>query len=172
MWNERYVTFRYGPARELRKVGPVGVVLKAGLWYLVAQKGGAFRTYRVGRMSEVQALDEPYDRPRNFDLAAWWAKSSREYEMSSYRGTATIRLSPRGLALVDMLGPYVAQAVAETAGKPDDRGWVRCTIPIESVEYGVAELMRLGADVEVVAPPALRARMAQSLSEMLEHYAH
>jgi predicted DNA-binding transcriptional regulator YafY len=32
--------------------------------------------------------------------------------------------------------------------------------------------MRLGADVEVVAPPALRARMAQSLSEMLEHYAH
>ena len=171
VWNERYVRFRYGPARELRKVGPVGVVLKAGLWYLVAQKAGAFRTYRVGRMSEVEALDEPYERPRNVDLAAWWAKSSREYEMSSYRGTATIRLSPRGLALVDMLGPYVAQAVAETAGKPDDRGWLRCTIPIESVEYGVGELMRLGADVEVVAPPALRARMAQSLSETLEHYA-
>ena len=171
VWNERYVAFRYGPAREPRKVGPVGVVLKAGLWYLVAQKGGAFRTYRVGRMSEVEALDEPYDRPRNFDLAAWWTKSSREYEKSSYRGTATIRLSPRGRVLVDMLGPYVAQAVAETTAKPDDRGWVRCTIPIESIEYGVSELMRLGADVEVVAPPAVRARMAQSLSEMLEHYA-
>ena len=91
--------------------------------------------------------------------------------MSSFRGTATFRLSPRGLALVDMLGPYVAQAVVETADKPDDRGWVRCTTPIESVEYGVGELMRLGADVEVVAPPALRARMAQSLSETLEHYA-
>ncbi|HYR00508.1 MAG TPA: WYL domain-containing protein, partial [Casimicrobiaceae bacterium] len=132
----------------------------------------AFRTYRVGRMSEVEALDEPYDRPRNFDLAAWWTKSSREYEMSSYRGTATIRLSPRGLALVHMLGPYVAHAVAETVGKPDDRGWVRCAIPIESVEYGVSELMRLGSDVEVVGPPALRARMAQTLSETLEHYAH
>jgi predicted DNA-binding transcriptional regulator YafY len=171
VWNERYVTFRYGPAREPRKVGPIGVVLKAGLWYLVAQKGAAFRTYRVGRISQAAALDEPYVRPRNFDLAAWWARSSREYELASYRGRATIRLSARGLAVVDALGPYVAQAVAETSGKPDTRGWVRCTIPIESIEYGVRELMRLGAEVEVVAPPVLRARMQQSLRETLEQYA-
>jgi predicted DNA-binding transcriptional regulator YafY len=75
------------------------------------------------------------------------------------------------LTLIDGLGPYVAQAVAETSRKPDARGWVRCTIPIESTEYGVLELMRLGADVEVVGPPALRARMQQSLRETLEQYA-
>jgi predicted DNA-binding transcriptional regulator YafY len=155
----------------VRKVGPIGVVLKAGVWYLVAQKGSAFRTYRVGRMSETQALEEPYARPSSFDLAAWWSKSSREYEMSSYRGTATIRLSPRGRALIDMLGPYVAQAVAQSSGKADPRGWVRCTIPIESMEYGIGELMRLGADVEIIAPRALRARMAQALTEALERYA-
>jgi predicted DNA-binding transcriptional regulator YafY len=171
VWNERYVTFRYGPAQELRKVGPIGVVLKAGVWYLVSQKDAAFRTYRVGRMSEAAVLDEPYVRPRSFDLAAWWARSSREYELASYRGRAIIRLSARGLMLVDGLGPYVAQAVAETSGKPDARGWVRCTVPIESIEYAVRELMRLGADVEVVGPPALRARMQQSLREALEQYA-
>ena len=146
VWNERYITFRYGPARDARKVGPMGVVLKAGIWYLVAQKGDAFRTYRVGRMAETEALAEQYVRPRNFDLAAWWARTSREYEVASYRGRAIIRLSPRGRLLVDMLGPYVAQAVAQTAGAPDGRGWVRCTIPIESIEYGIRELMRLGLD--------------------------
>jgi predicted DNA-binding transcriptional regulator YafY len=171
VWNERQIQFRYGPAREIRTVGPLGVVLKAGIWYLVAQKGGALRTYRVGRMSETEALDEPYARPRSFDLAAWWSQSSREYEMQSYRGTASVRLSPRGLALVDGLGPYVAQATAQTAGSPDDHGWVSCTIPIESIEYAVRELMRLGADLEVVAPPALRSAMAQALRDTLLRYA-
>ena len=170
VWNERCLSFRYGPAREERKVGPIGVVLKAGVWYLVAQKGAAFRTYRVGRMSETEALAEAYARPKDFDLAAWWARSSREYEVASYRGSAVIRLSPRGRALIDMLGPYVAQAVAQTAGEPDARGWVRCTIPIESPEYGVRELLRLAGDVEVVSPPALRARMAQTLAEALQRY--
>jgi predicted DNA-binding transcriptional regulator YafY len=170
VWNERYLAFRYGPAREVRKVGPVGVVLKAGVWYLVAQKGSALRTYRVGRMSETQALDEPYVRPPDFDLAAWWERSSREYEVSSYRARAVVRLSPRGCSLIEMLGPYVAQAVAQTAGPPDQRGWVRCTIPIESMEYGIRELMRLGADAEIVSPPALRVRMAQALREALQRY--
>ncbi|HUH93186.1 MAG TPA: WYL domain-containing protein [Casimicrobiaceae bacterium] len=170
VWNERYLSFRYGPAGKGRKVGPIGVVLKAGVWYLVAQKGGAFRTYRVGRMSETEALAEAYVRPKSFDLAAWWANASREYEVASYRGSAVIGLSPRGRALIDMLGPYVAQACAQTAGAPDEHRWVRCTIPIESPEYGVRELMRLGGDVEVVSPPALRARMAQTLREALQRY--
>jgi predicted DNA-binding transcriptional regulator YafY len=170
VWNERCLAFRYGPAREARKVGPIGVVLKAGIWYLVAQKGNAFRTYRVGRMSETEALAEAYVRPKNFDLAAWWANSSREYEVASYRGSAVIRLSPRGRSLIDMLGPYVTQAVQQTAGGSDNRGWVRCTIPIESMEYGIRELLRLGTEVEVVSPPALRARMAQTLREALEAY--
>ncbi|HTS20392.1 MAG TPA: YafY family protein [Casimicrobiaceae bacterium] len=171
VFNERQLRFRYGPTRELRTVGPIGVVLKAGVWYLVAQKGGAFRTYRVGRISDVEALDQAYARPHRFDLAAWWASSSREYEMASYRGTATIRLSRRGLGLVDALGPYVAQAVAQTATEPDEQGRVQCTIPIESVEYGVRELLRLGGEVEVIGPAPLRERMAQLLSEMLRNYA-
>lgn len=170
VWNERYLSFRYGPARETRKVGPIGVVLKAGIWYLVAQKGNAFRTYRVGRMAETEALAEAYVRPKSFDLAAWWASASREYELASYRASAVIRLSPRGRSLIDMLGPYVAQAVAQTAGAPDERGWVRCTIPIESLEYGVREMMRLADDVEVVSPPALRARLAETLREALQRY--
>jgi predicted DNA-binding transcriptional regulator YafY len=172
VWNARYVRFRYGQAKDsdVRKVGPVGLVLKAGIWYLVAQKGNSFRTYRVGRISEAEVLDEPYTRPPKFDLAAWWARSSREYEVSSYRDSATIRLSPRGCSLLDLLGPYVEAAAAKTASKPDRRGWVRCTIPLESCGFGVRELMRLGVEVEVVSPAALRIQMAQVLRNTLKLY--
>lgn len=171
--SERYLAFRYGEADDAhaRKVGPLGLVLKAGIWYLVAQKGSAFRTYRVSRMADVEALDEPFTRPATFDLAAWWTRASREYEEGTYRERATIRLSPRGRTLVDLLGPYVADAVAKTATAPDRRGWVRCTIPVESGDFGVRELLRLGTDVEVVAPAALRAEMAKALRATLQQYA-
>jgi predicted DNA-binding transcriptional regulator YafY len=172
VWNARYLRFKYGQANdtEVRKVGPLGLVLKAGVWYLVSQKGNAFRTYRVGRISEAEVLDEPYSRPPKFDLAAWWARSSRDYEESSYRETATIRLSPRGRSLLDILGPYVAAAATKTASEPDERGWISCMIPLESAEYGIRELMRLGVEVEVVSPASLRAQMAQTLREVLRHY--
>jgi predicted DNA-binding transcriptional regulator YafY len=173
VWNARYLRFRYGQAKDAgaRKVGPVGLVLKAGVWYLVAQKGTSFRTYRVGRISEAEALDEPYTRPLKFDLAAWWARSSREYEVNTYRNSATVRLSPHGRSLLDLLGPYVMEAVAKTASEPDRHGWVRCTIPLESAEHGFRELMRIGDDVEVISPVALRTQMAQTLRKTLRRYA-
>jgi predicted DNA-binding transcriptional regulator YafY len=173
VWNERYVRFRYGQAEgaEVRKVGPVGLVLKAGVWYLVAQKGNVFRTYRVGRILDVVALEEPYVRPATFDLAAWWSQSSRKYELSNYCDSATIRLSPRGRLAADLLGSHVVEAVAKTAGTPDRRGWVRCTIPVESGDNGIRELLRLGADAEVIAPAALRTRMALALRDTLQLYA-
>ncbi len=173
VWDARFVRFRYGDAQDsgVRKVGPLGLVLKAGIWYLVAQKGGAFRTYRVGRISDAEVLDEPYARPPKFDLPAWWARSAREYEVSAYRGSATIRLSPRGRSLLGLLGPYVVQAVAKTAGVPDEQGWIRCTIPLESAEFGISELLRLGADVEVISPASVRTQIAEALRDALRHYA-
>ena len=79
VWNARFLRFRYGQVNDVgvRKVGPVGLVLKAGIWYLVAQKGDAFRTYRVSRISKAEVLYESYARPqlsRPYDdspVASW-----------------------------------------------------------------------------------------------------
>jgi predicted DNA-binding transcriptional regulator YafY len=124
----------------------------------------------VGRITEAEVLEESYARPAKFDLAGWWARSSREYEESAYRETVTVRLSPRGRSLLDMLGPYVLAAAAKTASEPDQRGWITCTIPLESADYGIRELMRLGVEVEVVSPEPLRIQMAQTLRDALRHY--
>jgi len=40
-------------------------------------------------------------------------------------------------------------------------GWVQAEIPIEAPAYAARQLMRLGTEVEVLAPPALRAALAQ-----------
>jgi predicted DNA-binding transcriptional regulator YafY len=172
VWNERYLKIRYrqGADSNETKIGPLGLVLKAGVWYLVAQRGASCRTYRAANILAAEVLDEPFARPRGFDLAAHWTRSSREYELGNYRGHAVVRLSARGRALISLLGPYVAAAVAKTAEPPDEQGWQRCTIPVESGDYGIRELLRLGEDLEVLAPAALRTQTRQALRKVLRRY--
>jgi len=169
----RYLRFHYASDGSVyeRKVGPLGIVLKGGIWYLVAQKSDRIRTYRVGRIFNAHALEDKFARPAKFDLVAWWTKASIEYERNTYRGTAVVRLSPRGRSLIEALGSYVVAAVAKTATKPDRRGYVRCSIPIEPGETGIRELLRLGGELEVLSPPELRTALAETLRSMLARHA-
>src|SRR5690606_5959479 len=57
-----------------RQVNPLGIVLKGGSWYLVAGVQTETRTFRIGRMSEVSVLEEPFEYPKAFDLAGYWAE--------------------------------------------------------------------------------------------------
>lgn len=174
VWSERYLDLRYRRAgqNEFRKLklGPLGLVLKGGIWYLVAQNGKSVRTYRISNIFGAQMLEERFTRPRKFDLPEYWRQTSRDYEAGLYHESATIRLSPRGLERIEVLGPIVVDAATRTAGKPDRRGWVRCTIPIESIDIAVRDLLRLGEEVEVLGPAALRRTMANTLGAMLRRH--
>ncbi|MFF0729476.1 helix-turn-helix transcriptional regulator [Streptomyces sp. NPDC004134] len=63
VWADRTlaVTYRRRPGAEAveREVEPYGLVLKAGVWYLVArvpEAGGAYRVYRVERFERASAV--------------------------------------------------------------------------------------------------------------------
>jgi predicted DNA-binding transcriptional regulator YafY len=171
LWSERMLSFQYRSDGALRprKLGPLGLVLKGGAWYLVAQAAKAIRTYRVANIHDPEILDEKFARPKNFDLAAHWEKSARDYERGVYKGEAEVRLSPKGMEWLELLGPYVRDAARETA-KPDRDGWVRCTLPIESVTHGAHELLRLREEVEVLGPRELRKAMVDALASLTRHH--
>jgi predicted DNA-binding transcriptional regulator YafY len=164
VWSERMLKLRYRRAGEAearpRKVAPLGLVLKGGIWYLIAQHEKSIRTYRAGNIQDAEVCDESFMRPKAFDLGLYWAKAAREYEAGVYHEHADVRLSPKGMLLLELLGPHVTEAASRTAGKPDRHGWQRCTLPLESVDFGVRELMRLGDEVEVIGPAALREQMS------------
>lgn len=174
VWNTNALRLLYRAAnrqdaRSLR-VQPLGLVLKAGTWYLIAQSGKAIRTYRVANIENAESTDEVFVRPKGFDLATHWQQTCRAYEDGLWRSHAEIRLSPRGVALLPLLGSHVEQVARETA-KPDRDGWVCCTIPIESVAQGLRELIRLCEEVEIVGPPALREKMSATLCLMSSRHA-
>jgi len=174
-WSDRLLKFRYGAPGggrpPLRTLAPLGLVLKAGVWYLVAQGGKSIRTYRAARIHDAEICDETFMRPTGFDLAAHWQEAAESYEAGLYRERADVRLSPRGMGLLELLGPRVVEAAAASARKPDRSGWVRCALPIETADQGIRELLRLGEHVEVIGPPGLRAQLADTAARIAGIYA-
>ncbi len=159
VWSERRIAIRYESWKDVveRRVDPLGLVLKAGVWYLAARAGASVRTYRLSSILALETTDETFERPRDFDLAAWWLAATHRFEKELARGTAVLRVSPDGMkSLARDFGGAVARAAQESAGRADARGWRRVTIPIESIEHAAGQLLRLGAQAKVVEPAALR----------------
>jgi predicted DNA-binding transcriptional regulator YafY len=172
VWNQRPVSVRYRSWEGTveRVLEPLGLVLKGGTWYAVASVDGDIRTYRVSSITDLEALEEEFERPGDFDLAAFWKSSSERFLADLYRERAVVRLSPRGVHFAAALGPLAARVVKENVRAADDDEWIRVEIPIESIEHAPYDLLRLGADIEVVEPPQLRERMTEIAAEMAGPY--
>ena len=163
----RYESWAGSVERDLE---PLGLTLKAGAWYLVAQVGGKPRTYRVSAIQTLVLTQETFERPADFDLAAYWSEWARDFEARLFRGQARLRLSPKGLQRLAALAPAVAEAGARSAGPPDEEGWMAVEIPIESIDHAAGEILKLGAEAEVVGPPELRLKMAQTAQALTAIY--
>jgi len=167
VWRERPIRIRYRSwkAEKERRVEPLGIVHKGGAWYLVGQVEGSVRTYRISRILDLDILDERFTRPEPFDLEAYWADNTRRLDAELHPNEATLRLSPLGLEMMDAIMPAYARAGASIR-EPDESGWRMVTLPVASVRWAAHELLRFGAEAEVLGPPELRARMAEIVGSM------
>ena len=172
VWSERRVAMRYESwmGEVSRRVDPRGLVLKAGIWYLAAQVGNGVRTYRLSNILDLTLTGEPFARPADFDLAAWWQASTQRFEKELAVDTAQLRVSASGMKALRDLGAAVAQAAEASASAPDESGWRRVTIPIESIPHAAAQVLRLGAQAEVLKPAALRRALLERVSAVAALY--
>ncbi|HEY8618170.1 transcriptional regulator [Phenylobacterium sp.] len=173
VWGARRVRIRYDSWQAVveRELEPLGLVLKGGAWYLVALSGGKPRTYRVAAIQALEVTDAVFERPP-FDLAAYWTAWASDFEARLYRGRARLRLTDEGLRRLAALIPMAADMARQTATDPDAAGWREAVIPVEldSLDHAAAELLRLGPHAEVLEPPDLRARMAETSAAMAALY--
>ncbi|QBJ93386.1 WYL domain-containing protein [Streptomyces seoulensis] len=177
VWSDRTVEITYArPGRDdavTRLLQPYGLVLKAGVWYVVGRvPDGAWRTYRVDRVTALSPIDgEPFVRDPGFDLTAHWRASAEAFARTLLRTTATLRLTERGLArLPAVADPAGAGEALASASGPDAAGRVTVELPVESEEVAFAQLSELGADVEVLAPEGLRARFRAHARDLAALY--
>ena len=156
-----------------RVVGPLGLVNKAGSWYLVARPGaggGDPRVFRAGRIGSAVVLAEPFSRPPGFDLAEFWARWSAEFEASRPRIAVTLRASPGALAaLPEVFGAAAGPALA-AALPPDAGGWRVVTLSFEHEGAAAYRLAGFGDQVEVLSPLPVRDRLVVIARQILSRY--
>src|SRR5437773_749881 len=133
VWENEQIEIDYphpeGPV--VRRLDPMGLVLKAGIWYLVGRVSGAMRTYRVSRVLGVRRLGEPFERPAHFDLAAYWSESTTAFARDRPRYMVTLRCRAADLETVaDVVG--MRRLGEGTRGPdPDDAGFVRLELAFD-----------------------------------------
>jgi predicted DNA-binding transcriptional regulator YafY len=162
LWTDRYLRIRYRRAERTvaRRIAPLGLVVKAGTWYLVAAAGRDRRTYRVGRIAEAVVEHDRFDRPAEFDLAEWWSQSEAEFNREILRDSVRLRLSPAARRLLPQITDHAAATAALASARPDREGWVVTEIAVESHAVAAHQFTALGDGVEVLEPKALRAALA------------
>jgi predicted DNA-binding transcriptional regulator YafY len=169
VWRDRRVRIEYvrdGQA-QTREIDPLGLVLTAGEWYLVALRGRQRRTYRVSRVRSVELLDEAVTRPPGFDLAESWTLARKELETERTAVEVTLRLAAKALPRLRKMVPVHGQnriAVAQT-------GEVEVTVPFENQEWAVEAILSFGSDAVVLRPESMRKRVLGELKSALKRYA-
>src|SRR5213079_261154 len=113
-------------------IDPLGLVLKGGVWYLVARRSAGMRVYRVSRVAALRALDDSFERPDAFELRSFWEEWSRDFEQR------LARVEPDG----------------------------RAVLAFSHLGDAYRELLRFGAQLEVLEPAELRTRLAETGREI------
>jgi predicted DNA-binding transcriptional regulator YafY len=159
-------------------VDPLGLVAKAGVWYLVAIPRSdpeaddpeaddpatrGCRLFRVARIRSCEVTQAPAAVPPDADLERVWTALRARAEERRLALEVRLAVSPAALPMVRRL--LAAQVVEESAGEcPELR------VSFAGTQHAVAELLRLGTRVEVLAPAELRAALRDAARELVDLY--
>ena len=171
VWEGRRIEIDYDRGDELvtRALDPLGLVLKAGVWYLVAAHDDQLRTYRVSRVRGAEGLEAQAVRPPAFDLSTYWSESIAAYEREAPRVDVLVRIRrDRIRRLEDVIE---GRSLAGTVELPDpDPEWVRLRVSMEWPGEVPGRLLALGRSLQVLEPAELRAEIAVVAAEVAAAY--
>ncbi len=172
IWQERKVKIVYelssGPV-VTPELDPLGLVAKGNTWYLVAVYKGNNAVYRVSRIFNACLLDESCQRPKNFNLAAFWADSSAQFFANLPRYPVEVLARPE---IVETLHCWRRAGNVESVSPPEADGRQRVTLIFETEEEACAQCLRFGPQLEVLTPYHLRQQVIEQARATVAQYAH
>ncbi|MGH9754416.1 MAG: helix-turn-helix transcriptional regulator [Blastocatellia bacterium] len=170
VWRNRVVRFKYqrGDDCEVERVaGPLGLVAKGSVWYLVAAVDGDIRNYRVSRVVDAEVTDQTFVRPEAFDLVAHWRQSAVEFKSRFPRYLVAARVHPEAVNRLYIIGRF---SRVEHVDPPDEDGWRRVSICFQFEDDACECLLGFGDQVEVIEPQELRQKIRDRAERVVEFY--
>jgi predicted DNA-binding transcriptional regulator YafY len=169
VWDDRRVRVRYEDrkrASSTRTVDPLGLVSKAGVWYLVARCGEELRSFRVDRIRSVEELTLRFERPTSFDLERYWRESSARFNEASRSGDCVVLLRTRGDALERVSAYWPAEVVSQ------DKAGTLLRVTFPGTEIALFQLVAWSEVATLVEPEELREALVARARRTLDRYAH
>jgi predicted DNA-binding transcriptional regulator YafY len=172
VWSEHRILIKYDSWTQVseRVVEPMGLVLKGGIWYLVAHREAGYRTYRMSQILALTPTGEPFERPADFDLPRHWQEATLSFEREIYVGVAKVRATRIGVSRLKDISQRCKDAIEAQLLDFDADGWVVIDVPIEEERWASREMTRAGAEIEVLEPESLRQRMVEIAAKMAKSY--
>ena len=157
------------PARQL-KLNPLGIVYYWVLdnWYLIAQddEDHRIKTYLVNRILDVTRLPETFSPVEGFDLKSWY-----QYAWGVYRDQCPVPVIIRFYDHYSTLNRVRAElAKRETCTLIEDKDGLLMNDLVEGLDELAVWLRGFGAGAEVIGPPALRAKVTEEFTRLLQLY--
>lgn len=152
-----------------RVVEPLGLVSKGSVWYVVAGTDRGLRTFRVGRIRSAELLDDVFERPAEFDLAATWQTVVDTVGENRIRVRATVRLDASYVGA--LRGQFGADMMLAELDRPTADGVETVIVGGPSPLVIAQHLAGWGRLVEVIEPIEVRHHLARIARELLERYA-
>lgn len=175
VWEDRVLTIKYQVVEGEYFEGLLNayaLVAKANIWYLVGEKeNGELRNYRIGRIKQAALTDSHFTRQPDFDLAAYWEESCRQFLKHSAERFppyhATLRVHPKTFWYF----PGYMEGRYEQIGEADADGWVILRVTFESLGDARTRVLGQGTGVEVIEPDELRADVIETARAIVAAYA-
>jgi predicted DNA-binding transcriptional regulator YafY len=172
VWDGRLVRISYerGGDPVERTIGPLGLVLKGGVWYVIGMADGQIRTYRVSRVAAATVLDDAVERPEGFDLAAYWTESSAAYERDAPTIEVVVRIAEdQQWRVADVYGRAALEA-AERLDEPDPDGWLHLRLKVSWPDEVASRMLAIGPSIEVLEPADVRERVIAIAGRVVARY--
>lgn len=147
-------------------VDPLGLVVKAGIWYLIGTTHETIRPFRIARIQQIEVLQETFNRPEGFHLAQYWTEWCTHF-LPSY--PVLLRISPNAISrLLQLFGE--AQSSHLLHAEPDASGWRTVSLVFETEETARTTVLGFGPTAEVMEPRELRDSVMQWAEGLLARY--
>jgi predicted DNA-binding transcriptional regulator YafY len=150
-----------------RVLAPYSLICKSSLWYLLAERDGELRTYRVTRFHSVRVLSQSFARRAGFDLPAYWQEHVKDFESIFGEYQCALRIHPQREAFVKWLMPGRWELVQDA----DQEGWITLSLRLDSDLLAKMLVFGLAGFVEVVSPLELKEAVVSQARDVLRQLA-
>ncbi|MFD0620981.1 helix-turn-helix transcriptional regulator [Paenibacillus sp. GCM10027629] len=172
VWEAKQLLIHYSSSSQSevteRMIEPLGLVVKGNAWYVAARTlEGTYRTYRISRIKHANKTEHSFDRPADFNLAAYWDASVQSFKTNLPRYEAVIQVHNAILTRIE----YARFAtILHKEPLHDVPQWSTARIQFDTLESAASYLLGYGPDAVVVAPQELHDLVVRQAEAIVKAY--